>query len=89
MIRAMRQGLGRRAGLFLVPRSLLAAALQTMGQIEIYRLLSGSLVADSSALSQVDWVPVTSTRAGLEALVRNGNHGTWTPRIKDRGAVSG
>jgi nucleoside-diphosphate-sugar epimerase len=89
MIMAMRQGLGRRAGLFLVPRPLLAAALQTMGQIEIYRLLSGSRVADSSALSQVDWVPVTSTQAGLEALMRNGNPGTLAPRIKDRGAVSG
>jgi hypothetical protein len=50
--------------------------MRTIGQAETYQLLSGSLVADSSALSQVDWVPVTGTPAGLEALMRDGNRGT-------------
>lgn len=76
MIGAMRRGLGRRAALFPVPRVALAAALGAMRQAETYQLLSGSLVADSSALGQVDWVPVTATQAGLAALMRNGK-----PRI--------
>lgn len=70
MIAAMRRGLGRRPGLFPVPGPLLGAALQAMGQAEVYQLFSGSLVADSSALREMDWVPVTATEAGLAALMR-------------------
>jgi UDP-glucose 4-epimerase len=76
MIGAMRRGLGRRPALFPVPRVALAAALGAMRQAETYQLLSGSLVADSSALGQVDWTPVTTTQTGLAALMRNGK-----PRI--------
>jgi UDP-glucose 4-epimerase len=72
MIGAMRRGLGRRPALFPVPRVALAAALGAMRQAETYQLLSGSLVADSSALGQVDWTPVTTTQTGLAALMRNG-----------------
>jgi UDP-glucose 4-epimerase len=70
MIAAMRKGLGRRPGLFPVPGPLLGAALQAIGQAEVYRLFSGSLVADSSALREMDWVPVTATEAGLAALMQ-------------------
>jgi UDP-glucose 4-epimerase len=76
MIGAMRRGLGRRPALFPVPRVALAAALGAMRQAKTYELLSGSLVADSSALGQVDWTPVTTTQTGLAALMRNGK-----PRI--------
>ena len=70
MIASMRHGLGRRGGLFPVPATVLKAALQALGHSETYRLFAGSLVADSSALRQVDWVPSTSTRAALAALMR-------------------
>jgi nucleoside-diphosphate-sugar epimerase len=70
MIMAMRHGLGRRGGLFPVPSPVLKAALQALGHAETYRLFAGSLVADSSALGQVDWAPSTSTRAGLAALMQ-------------------
>ena len=72
MIMAMRHGLGRRGGLFPVPSPVLKAALQALGHAETYRLFAGSLVADSSALAEVDWTPSTSTRAGLAALMQAG-----------------
>lgn len=71
MIKAMRHGLGRRPALFPVPGPVLHAALHAMGQAEAYRLFSRPLVADSSALSRVKWVPVTGTKAGLAALMRD------------------
>ena len=70
MIIAMRHGLGRRGGLFPVPSPVLKTALQALGHAETYRLFVGSLVADSSALAQVNWTPGTSTQAGLAALMR-------------------
>lgn len=71
MIAAMRNGLGRRPGLFPVPGPLLGAALQAMGQADVYRLVSRSLVADPSSLSALGWKPVTATEHGLAALMRN------------------
>jgi UDP-glucose 4-epimerase len=70
MIAAMRKGLGRRPGIFPVPGPLLGAALQAMGRPEVYRLFSGSLVADPSALRQMGWVPVAPTETGLAALMQ-------------------
>jgi nucleoside-diphosphate-sugar epimerase len=70
MVMAMRRGLGRRGGLFPVPSPVLKAALQALGHAETYRLFAGSLVADSSALGQINWTPATSTRAALAALMQ-------------------
>jgi UDP-glucose 4-epimerase len=71
MIMAMRRGLGRRGGIFPVPSPVLKAALQALGHAETYRLFAGSLVADSSALGQVNWKPATSTRAALAVLMQD------------------
>jgi len=71
MITAMREGLGRRAALFYVPKPLLRSALHAAGQAETCEPLFGSLVADSSALAKLDWVPPVETEAGLAALLRN------------------
>jgi UDP-glucose 4-epimerase len=71
MVMAMRRGLGRRPALFPVPGPILQAALRAMGQPEAYRLFASPLVADSSALASVDWMPVTTSEAGLAALMRD------------------
>lgn len=71
MIAAMRQGLGRRAALFYVPKPLLRSALRAAGQVDSYAPLFGSLVADSTALSRLNWVPPVETEAGLAALLRD------------------
>jgi UDP-glucose 4-epimerase len=71
MIAAMRQGLGRRRALFYVPPQLLAASLRAAGRTELYQLASGSLVADSSALSRLDWAPQVATPQGLAQLMRD------------------
>ena len=70
IIAAMRQGLGRRAALFYVPKQLLKTALRAAGHSEGYEPLFGSLVADPSALARLNWVPRVDTTAGLAALVR-------------------
>ncbi|MGA8688482.1 MAG: NAD-dependent epimerase/dehydratase family protein [Methyloceanibacter sp.] len=88
MIAAMRLGLGRRPAVFPVPGPLLAAAMQALGHAGTYRLFSGSLVADSSALAQVDWAPVSGAQAALAALMRDGDHGTLRPSTSES-AVSG
>ncbi|HZP08111.1 NAD-dependent epimerase/dehydratase family protein [Methyloceanibacter sp.] len=69
MIAAMRKGLGRRPGLFYVPRPLLAASLRATGKRASYTPLFGSLVADPSALQRLDWQPCVETEAGLAALL--------------------
>jgi hypothetical protein len=66
----MREGLGRRAALFYVPKPLLKSALRAAGHAEGYEPLFGSLVADPSALGKLNWVPPVETKAGLAALVR-------------------
>jgi UDP-glucose 4-epimerase len=70
MIAAMRQGLGRPAALFYVPKPLLKSALRAAGQAETCAPLFGSLVADPSALARLNWVPPVETSAGLAALMR-------------------
>ena len=70
IVRALRQGLGRRAGLFYVPPPVLKAALRAIGPpIEIAPLF-GSLVADPAALRALGWAPPVATQHGLAALAR-------------------
>jgi len=71
MIAAMREGLGRRPGVFPVPAALMEAAFRATGRSEAFARLAGSLVASPSALRQLGWVPAAETRAGLAALARN------------------
>jgi nucleoside-diphosphate-sugar epimerase len=70
MVSAMRKGLGRRPGLVKAPTSLLAIAARIAGQPELARSLTGSLVADSSALIRLGWTPRTNSAAGIEALMQ-------------------
>jgi nucleoside-diphosphate-sugar epimerase len=72
MIAALRQGLGRRPGLFYVPKSLLKGALRVAGRAAPPEALFGSLVADPSALVRLNWAPPVETESGLAALMRNG-----------------
>ena len=71
MIAAVRRGLGRGPGLLPVPPALLKAMLSAAGRGETYQRLSGSLVADASALARLGWTPPVATSDGLAALARN------------------
>jgi nucleoside-diphosphate-sugar epimerase len=71
MIAAMRQGLGRRPGLFYVPKPVLRGALRAAGRAGPLAPLFGSLVADPSALTRLNWVPPTETTTALAALLRD------------------
>ncbi|HEY2527669.1 MAG TPA: NAD-dependent epimerase/dehydratase family protein [Xanthobacteraceae bacterium] len=73
MIGAMRQGLGRPPHVFPFPDPLLALLLGAAGRKETYQRLSGSLVADCSALMSLGWTPVLATPAGLAKLTRGGH----------------
>jgi UDP-glucose 4-epimerase len=75
MIAAMRNGLGRRPGLFSVPAALLRTACRAAGRAELYDRVAGPLVADASALRALGWHPVVSTPAGLAALMRTDGNG--------------
>jgi nucleoside-diphosphate-sugar epimerase len=70
MIAAMRHGLGRRPNIFPLPGALLQLLLRAAGREEIYQRLSGSLVADPSALMSLSWEPSLATPAGLAKLMQ-------------------
>ena len=70
MIAAMRHGLGRRPNVFPLPAVLLKFPLRAAGREEIYQRLSGSLVADPSALISLGWSPPLATPAGLAKLMQ-------------------
>jgi UDP-glucose 4-epimerase len=70
MIAAMRDGLGRRPSVFPVPSALIGLLLGAVGQANTYRRMSGSLVADPSALMSLGWVPSVTTSEGLFRLMR-------------------
>jgi UDP-glucose 4-epimerase len=74
MIAAMRDGLGCRPGIFPMPPVLVALLLRLLGQEEIYRRMSGSLVADPSALIKLGWAPAVTASDGLRMLMRAGEN---------------
>src|SRR5215468_6043466 len=70
MIAALRHGLGRQPNVFPLPSSVLKLLLGAAGRDEIYQRLSGSLVADPSALMSLGWTPPLATPAGLAKLMQ-------------------
>jgi UDP-glucose 4-epimerase len=70
MVAAMRRGLGRSPRLIPVPAAALRAYLSLAGKPELSERLTGSLVADPSALMRLGWRPSTETAAGLADLMR-------------------
>jgi nucleoside-diphosphate-sugar epimerase len=70
MIVAMRHGLGHRPNVFPLSPALLELLLRSAGKEEIYRRLSGSLVADPSALIGLGWKPPLTTEVGLRRLMQ-------------------
>jgi nucleoside-diphosphate-sugar epimerase len=71
MIAAMRLGLGRRPDVFRFSPALLDLLCRSAGREEMYRRISGSLVANPTALIQLGWTPQLTTADGLRALMRN------------------
>ncbi len=72
MIAAMREGLGRRPGVFPLPEALLRWMLHAAGRDDTLERVSGSLVADPTALLRLGWSPPVATRAALAALMQGG-----------------
>jgi nucleoside-diphosphate-sugar epimerase len=70
MIAAMRRGLGRQPHVFPLPAALIELLLRAAGREEIHQRLSGSLVADPSALISLGWAPPLATPAGLAKLMQ-------------------
>jgi nucleoside-diphosphate-sugar epimerase len=70
MIAAMRSGLGRQTGIFPLPAAMLKLLLRAARQEEVYQRLSGSLIADPTALINLGWTPQVETPIGLANLMR-------------------
>jgi nucleoside-diphosphate-sugar epimerase len=70
MIAALRSGLGRPANVFPFPPALLEVVFRAAGRAEMYQRLSGSLVADATALTSLGWAPPLATPAGLAKLMQ-------------------
>jgi nucleoside-diphosphate-sugar epimerase len=70
MVRALRHGLDRRAGLLPVPEALVSAAARLSGRGELVERLAGSLVADPTRLMALGWQPALAARDGLAQLAR-------------------
>jgi nucleoside-diphosphate-sugar epimerase len=70
MVAAMRAGLGRCSGIFPAPPALIGVLLRLLGQEQIYQRMSGSLVADPSALMRLGWAPALTTADGLRKLMQ-------------------
>jgi nucleoside-diphosphate-sugar epimerase len=71
MIASMRLGLGRKPRLMPLPAPVLRASLRLLGKPELYERLTGSLVADPSALMRIGWRPSVETPSGLAELMRS------------------
>jgi UDP-glucose 4-epimerase len=71
MIATMRGALGRRPALLPVPQRVLELMLRAAGRGEIYSRLTGSLVADPSALMRLGWTPPVTTAEALGAFARS------------------
>jgi UDP-glucose 4-epimerase len=72
MIAALRAGLGRQPNVFPLSPALLKILLRAAGSEEMYRRVSGSLIADSAALRNLGWTPALATPAGLTKLMADG-----------------
>jgi nucleoside-diphosphate-sugar epimerase len=70
MIAALRRGLGRQPNVFPLPPALLEILFRAAGREEIYQRLSGSLIADATALTSLGWAPPLATPIGLAKLVQ-------------------
>jgi nucleoside-diphosphate-sugar epimerase len=70
MIAAMRHGLRRRPNVFPLPATVLALLFRASGREYSYERLTGSLVADPSALRSIGWTPPVPTAAGLAGLMQ-------------------
>lgn len=71
MIAALRAGWGRSPGLVPIPVPVLALAARLAGREEAFARLSGSLVADPAALTNLGWAPPVGVRDGLAGLARS------------------
>ena len=70
MVAALRAGLERQPNVFPLSPTLLKILLRAAGRDEIYRRLSGSLIADPAALTDLGWTPRLATPAGLAKLMQ-------------------
>jgi nucleoside-diphosphate-sugar epimerase len=70
ILRALREGEGRRPGLLPVPPALIALASKALNRSEEWQRLGGALVVDPAKLINAGWKPTLDTRSALAALTR-------------------
>jgi nucleoside-diphosphate-sugar epimerase len=70
IVRALREGQGRRPWLVPIPAALLGGPLRASGRSHLWERLGCDLVIDPSKLLAAGWRPKTETRVGLIAMVQ-------------------
>jgi UDP-glucose 4-epimerase len=80
MIAALRAGLGRQPNVFPLSPALLEIMFRAAGREAIYQWLSGSLIADPAALTDLGWTPPLATPAGLTKLMETKGTLATSPR---------
>ncbi len=71
MFAALREGAGRSPRLVPVPPFAVKALVTAMGRSELWDRVGRDLVASPAKLLAAGWSPLTGTRDGLRAMVRN------------------
>ncbi len=70
IVAAMRQGLGRRPGLFAVPGAPLANIARLIGKGDAWARLDGDLVVSTEALRATGWQPVIASHEALAKMIQ-------------------
>jgi len=70
IVTALREGEGRRPGLWPVPPAMIALASRALGRADEWQRVGGALVANPAKLTHAGWKPALDTRSGLAALAR-------------------
>jgi UDP-glucose 4-epimerase len=73
IIAALRDGLGRGAGLVAMPMQPAEIAARLLGRSAAWARLAGDLVVDTAALRATGWQPVETSEQALRSMARGGS----------------
>jgi UDP-glucose 4-epimerase len=73
IIATWRATMGRSAGLFGAPPSLIRTAFRLIGRPDLWERIDGNLEVSAARLAATGWRPAVDTAAGLRAMIQPGS----------------